>query len=50
MASKLEILIENIVNELIEEPYELIDVEYVKEGSLKYLRIYKKNLARSITI
>ena len=43
MASKLEILIENIVNELIEEPYELIDVEYVKEVSLKYLRIYIDN-------
>lgn len=40
MASKIEILIENLVNELIEEPFELVDVEYVKEGTLKFLRIY----------
>ena len=40
MASKLELLIEGIVSDMITDPFELVDVEYVKEGSLKYLRIY----------
>ncbi len=40
MASKLEILVEKAVSDIITDPFELLDVEYVKEGSLKYLRIY----------
>lgn len=40
MASKVEQLVEKLVEENIPKEYELVDVEYVKEGSLKYLRIY----------
>lgn len=40
MASKIEQLVENLVLEILTQEYELVDVEYVKEGSLKFLRIY----------
>ncbi len=40
MASKIEQLVEKLVEKNIPADYELVDVEYVKEGSLKYLRIY----------
>lgn len=40
MASKIEQLVEKLVEENIPADYELVDVEYVKEGSLKFLRIY----------
>lgn len=40
MASKIEQLIEDMVLDILTDEYELVDVEYVKEGSLKFLRIY----------
>lgn len=40
MASKIEQLVEKLVEDNIPDEYELVDVEYVKEGSLKFLRIY----------
>lgn len=40
MANKVEQVVEDIVQELLSDEYELVDVEYVKEGSVRYLRIY----------
>lgn len=39
MANKTEEVVESIVLEVLPEEYELVDTEYVKEGSLYYLRI-----------
>lgn len=39
MANKTEEIVESIVLEVLPEEYELVDTEYVKEGSLYYLRI-----------
>lgn len=40
MANKVELLIEDLVNEILPEEFELVDSEYVKEGGDWYLRIY----------
>lgn len=40
MANKVEQVVEDLVQKLLSEEYELVDVEYVKEGSTRYLRIY----------
>lgn len=40
MAGKVEQLTEEIVLKILPEEYELVDIEYVKEGSMRYLRIY----------
>lgn len=40
MAGKVEQITEQIVREILPAEYELVDVEYVKEGSVRYLRIY----------
>lgn len=39
MANKTEEMVESLVLEVLPEEYELVDVEYVKEGSDWYLRI-----------
>lgn len=40
MANKVEQVVEDLVQRLLSEEYELVDVEYVKEGATRYLRIY----------
>lgn len=40
MAGKVEQITEQILREILPAEYELVDVEYVKEGSVRYLRIY----------
>lgn len=40
MSNKVEQITESIVKDLLDDEYELVDLEYVKEGSLRYLRIY----------
>lgn len=39
MANKTEELVESLIVEVIPSEYELVDTEYVKEGSYYYLRI-----------
>lgn len=52
MANKVEILVEELVLGVLPEEYELVDVEYVKEGSEYYLRIFvdKKNREDRISL
>ncbi|WP_328699879.1 ribosome maturation factor RimP [Chengkuizengella marina] len=39
--SKIKVLVQDMIQNFIEEEgYELVDIEYVKEGENKYLRIY----------
>lgn len=45
MANKTEEIIESLVLGIIPEEYELVDTEYVKEGSQYYLRILVDRLA-----
>lgn len=40
MANKTELLVEGLVHEILPEEFELVDTEYVKEGSEWYLRIF----------
>ncbi len=40
MSKKLEAEIEGLLAPLLTNPYELVDVEYVKEGAFYYLRIF----------
>lgn len=40
MANKVEQITEEIVSQILSSEYELVDVEYVKEGKTRYLRIY----------
>ncbi len=40
MANKTEQLVEELVQGILPEEYELVDTEYVKEGSEWYLRIF----------
>lgn len=40
MANKVEILVEDLVNEILPAEFELVDTEYIKEGSDWYLRIF----------
>ncbi|MDO5062333.1 MAG: ribosome maturation factor RimP [Peptostreptococcaceae bacterium] len=40
MANKTELLVEGLVHEILPEEFELVDTEYVKEGSDWYLRIF----------
>ena len=40
MANRVEVLIEELINEVMPAEFELVDTEYVKEGSDYYLRIF----------
>ncbi len=40
MANKTEVLIEELVGSILPSEFELVDTEYVKEGSEWYLRIF----------
>ena len=40
MANKVELLIEDLVNEILPAELEIVDTEYVKEGGEYYLRIF----------
>ncbi len=40
MANKVEVLIEDLINEVLPEEFEIVDTEYVKEGGEWYLRIF----------
>lgn len=52
MANKTEILVEELVREVLPAEFELVDTEYVKEGSDWYLRVYvdRKNEGERIAL